>query len=69
MGDANRSMLFSAVLDELIQAPAILALEDIHWADEATLDLLRYLARRIHQTRAMRSHYRRRDARHGRQWK
>jgi hypothetical protein len=63
-------MLFSAVLDELIQAPAILALEDIHWADEATLDLLRWSRwRRLHQARAMRSHYRRRDARHGRQWK
>ena len=49
-GDANRSTLFSAVLDELIQAPTILVIEDIHWADEATLDLLKYLARRIHRT-------------------
>jgi DNA-binding CsgD family transcriptional regulator/tetratricopeptide (TPR) repeat protein len=29
------------------QAPSILVLEDLHWADEATLDLLRIVARRI----------------------
>lgn len=27
--------------------PALLVLEDLHWADEATLDMLRFLARRI----------------------
>lgn len=27
--------------------PAILVIEDIHWADDATLDLLRFLARRL----------------------
>ena len=29
------------------RGPALLVLEDIHWADDATLDLLRYLGRRI----------------------
>jgi DNA-binding CsgD family transcriptional regulator/tetratricopeptide (TPR) repeat protein len=29
------------------RGPALLVLEDIHWADEATLDLLRFLGRRI----------------------
>jgi DNA-binding CsgD family transcriptional regulator len=52
-GDANRSAIFTAVLDELIQAPTILVIEDIHWADEATLDLLKYLARRIHRTASL----------------
>ncbi len=52
-GDANRSTLFTTVLDELIQTPTILIIEDIHWADEATLDLLKYLARRIHRTAAL----------------
>ncbi len=33
--------------------PTILVLEDIHWADEATLDLIKYLGRRIHQTRTL----------------
>lgn len=31
------------------RGPALLVLEDIHWADDATLDLLRYLGRRIRQ--------------------
>ena len=29
------------------RGPALLVLEDIHWADDATLDLIRYLGRRI----------------------
>ncbi|HEV8190299.1 MAG TPA: AAA family ATPase, partial [Ktedonobacterales bacterium] len=49
-GEATRATLFAAVLDELIQAPTILVIEDIHWADEATLDLIKYLGRRIHRT-------------------
>lgn len=49
-GVANRAALFAAVLDELRQAPTILVIEDIHWADEATLDLIKYLARRISRT-------------------
>ncbi len=31
----------------------VLAFEDVHWADEATLDLLRFLARRIEDRRAV----------------
>ena len=27
--------------------PTVLVVEDVHWADEATLDVLGYLARRI----------------------
>ena len=27
--------------------PRVLVVEDLHWADEATLDLVRFLARRI----------------------
>ncbi len=30
-----------------LPTPAVMVFEDIHWADEATLDLLRYLGRRI----------------------
>lgn len=38
----------AALLAELRRAqPTIVVLEDVHWADEATLDLLRVLARRI----------------------
>src|SRR5262249_46429701 len=49
-GDANRLTLFAALLDDLIQAPTILVIEDLHWADKATLDLVKYLARRITRT-------------------
>ena len=35
------------------QAPTILVLEDIHWADEATLDLIKYLGRRVQQTKTL----------------
>ena len=47
--------LFPAVLDELGRAPspAVMVFEDIHWADEATLDLVKYLGRRIHQVPAL----------------
>jgi DNA-binding CsgD family transcriptional regulator/tetratricopeptide (TPR) repeat protein len=33
--------------------PAILVFEDIHWADEASLDLLKYLGRRIQSLHAL----------------
>lgn len=33
--------------------PTVLVIEDVHWADEATLDVLRYLARRIEDTPAV----------------
>ena len=33
--------------------PVVAVIEDAHWADEATLDLLRYLGRRIERTRAL----------------
>ena len=39
--------LFRRLRAELIGAPTLLVLEDVHWADEATLDLLRFLARRL----------------------
>jgi len=45
--------LSAAFLAELQQRPALVIVEDIHWADEATLDLLKYLARRIERTTAL----------------
>ena len=54
-GDASRATLFAAVLDELVDGalPTVVVVEDIHWADEATLDLIKFLARRIHRTRTL----------------
>ena len=41
--------LFPMLLDWLrrSQPPAVLVVEDLHWADEATLDCVRYLGKRI----------------------
>lgn len=50
---ANREEIFTAMLDELEREKALVVFEDMHWADEATLDLLKYLGRRIHRTHAM----------------
>jgi len=47
---SNRAAIFSACLKELQKQATILVVEDIHWGDEATLDLLKYLGRRIRQT-------------------
>jgi DNA-binding CsgD family transcriptional regulator len=33
--------------------PSLLVIEDVHWADTATLDLIRFLARRIARVRAL----------------
>jgi DNA-binding CsgD family transcriptional regulator len=46
----DRSAVFAAVLTELSARPTIGVFEDVHWADEATLDLLGFLGRRIVRT-------------------
>ena len=45
--------LFAAAIGALGAAKTLLILEDLHWADEATLDLLTFLGRRIHRTRTL----------------
>jgi DNA-binding CsgD family transcriptional regulator len=45
--DAPRERLFPAVLAAAQRVPTLLVMEDVHWADHATLDLLKYLSRRI----------------------
>jgi ATP/maltotriose-dependent transcriptional regulator MalT len=46
--------VLSALARELAKAsPTVLVLEDLHWADEATLDVLRLLGRRIDGIRAL----------------
>lgn len=53
--EAKRPVLFQAVIDAIQNAPAptILVFEDIHWADHATIDLLRFLGRRINALSAL----------------
>lgn len=50
---ATPAVIFAAALHELERTPALVVFEDVHWADEATLDLLKYLGRRIHRTHAL----------------
>jgi DNA-binding CsgD family transcriptional regulator/tetratricopeptide (TPR) repeat protein len=49
--DASREQLFDALLTELCEPGPlpVMVIEDVHWADEATLDLLGFLARRIRE--------------------
>lgn len=51
--DGDRVALFSAVLAELGRRTTLVVIEDAHWADEATLDLIKYLGRRLQRTRAL----------------
>ncbi|WP_246393723.1 AAA family ATPase, partial [Pseudonocardia pini] len=46
-GTADQHEIFAAVVDAVRTRPRVLVVEDLHWADEATLDLVRFLARRI----------------------
>ncbi|HTE47086.1 MAG TPA: AAA family ATPase [Gemmatimonadaceae bacterium] len=50
-----REILFGTMLDHLRResAPIVMVVEDVHWADEATLDLLTFLSRRIRRTSAL----------------
>lgn len=49
----NRHHVFVAFMELLRARPALVVLEDLHWADEATLDLLRHAGRRIAGTRSL----------------
>lgn len=45
--ERSREELFGLLLEQLGAAPTLVVLEDLHWADEATLDLVRFLGRRL----------------------
>ena len=49
----SRLRLFQHVREVLSKSPMLLLLEDVHWADEATLDVLRFVGRRLGGTRVM----------------
>ncbi|WP_083410471.1 ATP-binding protein [Mycolicibacterium rutilum] len=41
--------IFEAVLTDLGEVPTIVVIDDLHWADQGTIDLLRFALRRIHR--------------------
>ncbi|CAN5610199.1 AAA family ATPase [soil metagenome] len=51
----SRDQMFRATLDEFSEGltPTVAIIEDAHWADEATLDLLRFLGRRLDPMRIL----------------
>lgn len=53
-GDVPKHQRLAAALAELAapRPPALVVIEDVHWADDATRDLLVFLARRVGSTRA-----------------
>ena len=54
-GDESRDRLFRVLLDQLAPPSlfTVLVVEDAHWADEATLDLIRFLGRRLRESPTM----------------
>lgn len=55
LGNGNRPGVLEATLDLLSRSlrPSILVIEDTQWADEATLDAIKYLGRRIARTNGL----------------
>jgi len=53
--DASRERLFAAFTTELASPGAlpVMVMEDVHWADEATIDLLSFVGRRLARIRAL----------------
>jgi len=51
---ASRPSIFSNFLIEIQNcAPNIIVIEDVHWADESSLDLIRFIGRRINKSNTL----------------
>ena len=51
----NRDAVYEAVFDLMERSirPTVFVIEDAHWADEASLDLVRHVGRRVHDTHGL----------------
>lgn len=45
--------IFNAVFEQLRLHPSVLVVDDLHWADHGTIDLLRFVLRRIRVTQSL----------------
>ncbi|WP_234816308.1 LuxR C-terminal-related transcriptional regulator [Mycolicibacterium agri] len=45
--------IFTAVSEDLRAAPSVFVLDDLQWADQGTIDLLRFVLRRVGRTRSL----------------
>lgn len=48
--NADRSSIFTAFFSQIQSHSSIVIIDDVHWADEATLDLIKFVGRRIQRT-------------------
>lgn len=53
--EASRNLIFSTFLNSLqsYSNTNIVIFEDVHWADESTLDLIKFLGRRVNRTNSL----------------
>ena len=49
----ERSTLFATLMEQLRRSPSLFAVDDAQWADQATLDLIRHVGRRVEQLPAL----------------
>lgn len=55
LNEGDRYSVFEALNNLLTRSirPTLMVIDDVHWADEVTLDLIRYLGRRMDKTHAL----------------
>ncbi|MGD9517021.1 MAG: AAA family ATPase [Mycolicibacterium sp.] len=53
LGSDHPHETFAAVFEELRKVPSVLVIDDLHWADQAVVDLLRFVLRRIRHTHSL----------------